>query len=82
MKFLFATIVFFVTAGLFADCIPWKTVESDVKAQWPKKYPGEKILSIEKSGTSELYKKMVGTGKKKKDAKTGETLELFLEKEF
>lgn len=82
MKKLIPLLLLFGAVDVFAaDCVTWNVVQADIRKVWPVKYKNEKIISIEKKGGTETYKKMIGTGKTKKDA-NGEVLELFVEKEF
>ncbi|MCL4457848.1 MAG: hypothetical protein M1147_08640 [Nitrospirae bacterium] len=65
-----------------ADCVAWKETEQIIRANWAKKYPGEKILKIERTGESSVYEKEIGTGKTKKDPRTGDIYEYFVKVPF
>jgi hypothetical protein len=77
-----AAVMLFAINTAWADCVPWKETEKTIRANWAKKYHGEKVLKIERLGESLLYEKEVGTGKTKKDPNTGDIYEYFVKVPF
>jgi hypothetical protein len=69
----------FAGSPLFADdCATWTVAQGHLKANWGKKYPGEKIQSVTANGAASSYEKMESTGKEKIDS-NGDRYE-YLEK--